>query len=123
MGATTLSKRRAAGKSREMLMGEGVSLSFGDKVKVIATSETEELGVANRIGQVFGTTIPSATGVFFAGNTTQDLAIAVQFDELPDSIWFAPELLEFVDHAPATRVTIGAKKFKRGADGVWMKDE
>lgn len=98
-------------------------IGFADKVKIIATKETEELGVANRIGQVFGTTMPSATGVSFVGSTTQDLAIAVQFEGLSESIWFAPELLEFVDHASGSRVTIGAKKFKRSADGVWMKDE
>ena len=98
-------------------------IGFADKVKIIATKETEELGLANRIGQVFGTTMPSSTGVSFVGSTTQDLAIAVQFEDIPESIWFAPDLLEFVDHAPGTRVTIGARKFKRGDDGVWMKDE
>ena len=104
-------------------MSEGSQFSFADNVKVAATPETEELGLANRVGQVFGSTMPSATGVSFLGNTQQDCAIAVKFEDLPESIWFAPELLELVDHATGTRVTIGARKFKRGGDGVWMKDE
>lgn len=67
--------------------------------------------------------MPSSTGVSFVGSTLRDCAIAVKFEDLPDSVWFAPELLELVDHAQGTTVTIGTKKFKKNSDGVWMKDE
>ena len=42
-------------------------VSFGDNVRVVRTRETEALGVAGRVGQVFGYTTPSITGVVVVG--------------------------------------------------------
>jgi hypothetical protein len=41
------------------------------------------------------------------------------FDGRPESLWLAPELLEFIDHAPGTEIEIGSKRFIRAASGDW----
>ena len=35
-------------------------ISFGDRVRVLSTPFTEELGIAGVVGQVYGQTVPSA---------------------------------------------------------------
>jgi hypothetical protein len=47
-----------------------------------------------------------------------DLAYNVGFGETDDE-WFAPELVELVDHAPGSEMTIGDRRFIRSADGEW----
>jgi hypothetical protein len=76
--------------------------------------------LAARTGSVFGETKPSVTGVEVIGEIANDYAINVNLDERNDSFWFAPELLEFVDHAPGTEMIVGDKKFVRSADGEWI---
>jgi hypothetical protein len=95
--------------------------SFGDNVRVRSTPETEALGVAGRIGQVWGQTTPSVTGVALVGRSDSDCAITVHFEGRADILWFAPELLEFVDHAPGTEIRIGGASFTRDAGGNWME--
>ena len=50
-------------------------------------------------GQVYGETTPSVTGIEVVGNLRDDFAINVFFESRDTSYWFAPELLEFLDHA------------------------
>lgn len=97
------------------------SLSFGDNVRVIATSDTEQLGLAGLVGQVYGHTTPSVTGVEVIGEVTDDFAINVRIEDRDTDFWFNPELLEFVDHAPGTEVRFdgAATKWTRNADGGW----
>ena len=38
------------------------------------------------------------------GGAANDYAINVQLDGRGEPLWFAPELLEFVDHAPGTEI-------------------
>ena len=83
-------------------------LSFGDNVRVRATPATENVGVAGRAGNIHGVTTPSVTGVEVVGGLAGDQAFNVFFDELNKGFWFAPELLEFVDHGPAGRSRLRA---------------
>ena len=90
-----------------------MSISFGDNVQGCRDAADHGLGFAGRVGQVYGETTPSVTGVEVVGDTCDDFAIAVQFEGKSDSIWFAPQLLEFVDCAAGTEVVIGNKRLVR----------
>ncbi len=96
-------------------------ISFGDNVRVIVTPETENAGLAGLTGNVYGHTTPSVTSVDVIGKLKDDFAINVHFDERDESYWFVPELLEFIDHAVGTEMTLGGvpKKWTRNADGGW----
>ena len=96
-------------------------VSFGDNVRVIATPDTERLGLAGLSGQVYGHTTPSVTDVDVIGDLTDDFAINVHIEERDADFWFVPELLEFVDHAAGTEITLDGvpKKWTRSADGGW----
>ena len=96
-------------------------ISFGDNVRILRTSETERLGIAEMVGNVYGETTPSVTEVEVVGNLTSDYALNVYFDSLDRSFWFAPHLLEFVNHAPGTEVHVHGSPFKsvRQRDGSW----
>jgi hypothetical protein len=98
-----------------------MEISFGDNVRVLPTPETQSLGLAGLVGQVYGQTTPSVTGVSVVGQCAQDYAINVQFEGRSDSIWFASQLLEFVDHSPGSEAVIGNKRFVRAASGEWIE--
>ncbi|HJT79237.1 MAG TPA: hypothetical protein VJ739_18720 [Gemmataceae bacterium] len=98
-----------------------MGISFGDNVRVVSTPLTVSLGLAGLTGQVYGETTPSVTGVEVIGGAAVDYAINVRLVGRDDSLWFAPELLEFVDHAPGTEVVIGTKRLVRTASGEWVK--
>ena len=95
--------------------------SFGDNVRIRSSAETESKGVAGLSGQVYGQTTPSVSGVEVIGETTSDYAINVFFEGRHESLWFAPSLVEFIDHAPGTEMTLDgvAKKWVRTASGEW----
>jgi len=97
-------------------------IGFGDNVQVVATPVTIQVGLAGLGGQVFGETTPSVTRVEVVGEATADYAFNVQLEGRPDSVWFAPELLELVDHAPGTEVVIGNKRFVRSESGEWTDE-
>ncbi len=101
-----------------------ISPSFGDNVRIRAAPETEANGLARSVGKVFGWTTPSETGVDVIGALTSDYAVNVYFEERQESFWFAPELVEFIDHAPGTEVSIdGAqKKWVRTGQGEWVEE-
>jgi hypothetical protein len=98
-----------------------MAISFGDNVRVKSNPLTVELGLAGYTGQVYGETTPSATGVEVIGTTKEDYAVNVQLDGRKDSVWFALDLLEFVDHAPGTEMVIGTQRFVRSASGDWVR--
>ncbi len=99
-------------------------IAFGDNVRVRVTAETERTDVAGLEGQVCGHTTPSATGVDVIGDPESDFAIAVHFETRADSLWFAPGLLELVDHAPRTEVRLAGsdKKWTRTPKGGWVEE-
>jgi len=99
-----------------------MKLSFADNVRVRSTLLTEERGLAGLVGQVYGETKPSVTSIEVIGELQTDYAINVHFKDLDTGYWFASELLEFVDHAPGTEVTLRPerKKWVRAASGEWI---
>jgi hypothetical protein len=96
-------------------------ICYGDNVRIRRTPETERLGIAEAIGNVYGETTPSETGVEVIGELVSDHAHQVYFESLKKSYWFAPEMLEFVNHAPGTEVHVHGTAFKsvRQRDGTW----
>ena len=94
---------------------------FGDNVRIRRSPETERLGIAETIGNVYGETTPSVTNVEVIGQLHSDYALNVYFESLKLSYWFAPEMLEFVNHAPGTEVHVHGSPFKsvRQRDGKW----
>ncbi len=104
-------------------MAESAEIVFGDNVRVRASPETEARGVAGLVGQVYGDTTPSVTGVAVIGEVTHDRALNVQFEGRSETLWFAPELLEFVDHAAGTEIRVDgvAKKWVRTSTGDWAE--
>ncbi len=103
------------------LMEETVNISFGDNVRIIGTPLTMKSGLAGLIGNVYGETTPSVTNVEVIGELRDDLAFNVYFEDKKDNYWFAPDLLEFVDHAPGTIITLDGvdKKWVRTDNGEW----
>ena len=100
------------------------SPSFGDCVRIRSSVETESNGVAGLVGQVYGQTTPSLSGVEVIGQLESDYAINVFFEDRHESFWFAPALVEFVDHAPGTEISLDgvAKKWTRMEHGEWRED-
>ena len=92
-----------------------------DNVRIRATPETQRLGLAGLVGNVAGFTTPSVTGVEVIGTVTDDFALNVLFEERNEAFWFAPDLLEFIDHAPGTEIRLDdiPKKWVRSASGEW----
>ena len=96
-------------------------ITFGDRVQIRSTPETEALGVSGLIGHVYGETTPSVTSVAVIGTATGDYAINVHFESRPDTLWFAPELVILVDHGTGTELRIGNTSFVRSPDGAWSR--
>ena len=101
------------------------SVSFGDNVRVRSTPLTQELGVAGLVGNVHGETTPLVTGVEVIGEVREDHAVHVFFDDREEGCWFAPDLLEFVDHAPGMEVRVEGvpKRWVRSETGEWVESE
>jgi hypothetical protein len=101
-----------------------VSIAFGDNVRVRETAETKGAGVAGLTGQVYGLTTPSVMRVEVIGKPESDCAINVHFAASNRAHWFAPHLLEFVDHAAGTEIRIDGvdKKWTRSAAGAWVEE-
>ncbi|MEM9652313.1 MAG: hypothetical protein AAGA65_09475 [Actinomycetota bacterium] len=99
-------------------------ISFGDNVMVRATDATEAVGLALLRGQVFGQTVPSASGVDVVGDSGADYAINVHFEQLDRSVWFAPDCLELVNHGAGTTIAIDGvdKQWTRTEDGGWLEE-
>ncbi|HEY0099884.1 MAG TPA: hypothetical protein VGB76_13130 [Pyrinomonadaceae bacterium] len=81
--------------------------------------------MADLIGNVQGETTPSVTGVEVIGELKDDYAVHVFFEERDEGFWFAPEILEFVDHAAGTELRLDgvAKKWVRSESGEWVESE
>jgi hypothetical protein len=98
---------------------EEARIAFGDRVRIRSTEASESLGIAGLTGTVQGRTTPSVTGVEVVGQSSKDFAISVRVDGQVTQLWFAEELLEFVDHAAGTTVEIAGRKLIRDERGEW----
>ena len=99
------------------------AITFGDTVRVRSTDVTTDAGLAGLLGTVHGETTPSVTGVEVIGELDGDYAINVFFEGKEADAWFAPELLEFVDHGAGAEIQFeGADtKWIRSEDGEWIE--
>lgn len=97
------------------------NISYGDNVRILRTAETERLGIADVIGNVYGETTPSESKVEVVGKLESDYAVHVYFEALDKSYWFGPQMVEFVNHAPGTEIHVHGSAFKsvRQPDGTW----
>jgi hypothetical protein len=98
-----------------------MEITFGDRVRIRPTETTEILGVAGQMGIVNGRTTPSITRVDVIGNSYKDLAIAVALEAQTEQLWFAEEVLEFVDHGAGTTVEVAGRKLIRDEHGHWRE--
>lgn len=96
-------------------------ICYGDNVRILRTPQTERLGIAETIGNVYGETEPSETPAEVVGGNRSNHAFHVYFDSLQKSYWLVPALLEFVNHAPGTEVHVHGSPFKsvHQRDGSW----
>lgn len=97
-----------------------MEISFGDNVQIISTELTKNLGLAKLVGQVYGETTPSQMNIEVIGDLEDDYAINVNIESREEALWFAPQLLRFIDHAPGKEITIGDKQFVRNEIGEWI---
>lgn len=99
---------------------ERYAVSQFDNVRIVSTDETDSRGYAGRSGVCYGFTTPSVTNVDVVGGNEDDFAFNVHFEEEDvEDAWFAPDLVELVDHGAGTTISIGDKSFVRRADGEW----
>ncbi|MGW8179091.1 MAG: hypothetical protein ACWGQW_10050 [bacterium] len=101
-----------------------MNVSFSDNIRIRTTKETEVAGVAGLEGQVYGETTPSVTGVEVIGTPSADFAVNVHLEKRGEAFWFAPELVEFIDHAPGTEIRLEGvdKRWIRNEDGGWKEE-
>jgi hypothetical protein len=94
-------------------------IAFGDNVRVRLTSETEAAGVARSGGAGLWREHPSVSGVEVIGAPYDDFALNVYFEERHEGFWFAPELVELLDHGVGTEIRLDGidKKWVRTVDG------
>lgn len=96
-----------------------MNITFGDNVKVLSSPGTDAIGISGKVGQIYGETTPSVTGVEVIGEIDEDFALNVSIDGCDETYWLSPNLLEFVNHAEGTEMIIGNFRAVRKADGSW----
>lgn len=97
-----------------------MDIDMFDNVRVIASPLTEEAGLAGLFGQVYGVTTPSDMLVEVLGGAPENRALSILFSD-ERQVWIRPDLVEFVDHAPGTTISLGGKALVRNGDGSWAE--
>lgn len=102
------------------------AIEIFDRVRIRSTPLTQEKGLADLIGTVYGMTKPSVTQERenigdIIGELKEDLAYAVNFDEDDEPLWFSSDLIIFVDHNPGTVATIGDQEMIKLDSGEWQQ--
>ena len=92
-------------------------------MRIALSAETAEGGFAGRSGHVFGESIPSSSGVGpVIGDRGEDIALSVFFDDTEEQEWFAPHLVELLDHGSGQTMSLeGGPSFVRDSDGTWQE--
>jgi hypothetical protein len=80
--------------------------TLGNKVRVVRTTETEEKGLADKEGEIYGKTSPSMMDFEVVGELKEDIAFNVFFEETNESIWFAEQLIEEIDNGVGATITL-----------------
>jgi len=102
-------------------------ITMYDRVRIKSTHLTREKKIDGVVCVVYGFTTPSnpqnrqAVGEIIGEGSLEDRAYMVHIEEIDQSIWIAPYLLEVVDHNPNVEVTIGSKRLVRLASGEWKE--
>ncbi len=94
--------------------------TFGNKVKIKSSQETEEINVAGKIGEIRGHTVPSMSDVIVIGSTKDDFALNVYFNDNDTDYWFDAELIEMIDNGVGCEISLGDKKFIKNEFGEWL---
>ncbi|MBN1469397.1 MAG: hypothetical protein JXM74_10410 [Fusobacteriaceae bacterium] len=102
-------------------MNYKTNISFGDTVRIISTDLTKKFNINDKIGQVYGETIPSITNVKVIGNNNDDFAFNIQIDDC-NEYWISPDLLEFINHTSGTEINIGSYSATRTVSGEWKEN-
>lgn len=103
-----------------------MKLSIFDRVIIRTAPETTALELAQSIGQVYGFTQPSTSGVSdIVGGAPGDFAINIFFDSLDTGFWFNPELIEFADRSSVTELALpeAGITWLPDATGKWNSKE
>ena len=89
-------------------MTQTPEITFGDNVRVLSSPVMDAAGHSGRIGQCWGFTTPSATGMDAVDGPAEDIALSIHLeDEAFLDAFFRPEDLELIDHDPGLEVQIG----------------
>ena len=83
------------------------------------------MGLAGKIGEVYGFTTPSMMDLEIIGTPTDDFALNVYFDDLQTSYWFDADLLETIDDRQGSVITLDGvdKKWTKGQSGQWIEED
>jgi hypothetical protein len=98
--------------------------TFGNKVRIKRTPETEGKGLADKEGVVYGHSTPSMMDIEVIGKTKNDFAINLYFEDLEDSYWFDEGLIETVDNGNGSVITLDGvdKKWTKDSNGNWIEE-
>ena len=96
--------------------------TFGNKVKIKSSPETETKGLAGKTGETYGHTTPTVTGVEVIGKTEKDFALNVYFDDLKESFWFDESLIEQLDNGTEMTLDGVDKKWSKDSNGNWIEE-
>ena len=98
-------------------------ISFGGKVRILASDSTTASGHADLIGVCHGITTPSVTCLEVVGYAPDDIALNVHFDDpTVRDAWFAPEHVGIVDHGVGSQATVGDHRFVKTRADDWVPD-
>ena len=79
--------------------------TFANKLKLKESPETLNLGLAGRIGVIYGETTPSIMGIEVIGDQKIDYALNVCF-RTKEMYWFSKDLLETIDNSVRSEITL-----------------
>ena len=104
---------------------KGIFSTFGNRVRIKRTTETENKGLADKAGEVYGQSTPSMMDFKVIGTLTEDVAINVHFDDLNESFWFAKDLIEHIDNGQGAEIILDRidKKWTKGENGDWIEED
>jgi hypothetical protein len=88
-------------------------------VRIKSVPETDRLGLSGKLGHIYGFTTPSSTNPAVIGELLEDYALSVYFEDTGQQLWFAHQLLEYLDHDPSLEATIGGRRLFYTSDGRW----
>jgi len=102
-----LSLSRASSPSEALRL---LPVSIGDKVRIVPSPISDELGISGMTGEVIWTS-NSATGAI------------VYFKELEQEFGLSSNQLELTDLPPGTDISMGDRKWVSNQDGEWIEIE